>query len=146
MKKTLVTTIALGLALLASPVLAHHPAEDIVDEEIYAMIDEMVSDTPHATLVFDEMGSTTEITVPSVSDAEDMIADYLLADLSLLDEDVTVEITFGEDDATESSSVKSTSHWLERDDWGRPVIITIDTLLCIPDPITLECEDIVDEE
>ncbi len=35
---------------------AHHPAEDIVDEDIYYMIDENVSDTPHATLDFSSMG------------------------------------------------------------------------------------------
>ena len=43
-------------ALVACPVIAHHAAEGIVDEEIYAMIDAMVADTPHADLVFDDMG------------------------------------------------------------------------------------------
>jgi hypothetical protein len=133
--RKIVTTFVLGLALVASPALAHHPAADMVDADIYAMIDELVSDTPHATLVFDDsmgMNDTTTITVPSVSDAEDLIADYLLATLSLLDEDVTVSITFGEDVETdaESSSVQS-DKWIERDDWGRQVIITVDTLLCV---------------
>ncbi len=58
--KKIITTFALCLALAASPVLAHHPAADIVDPEIYEMIDNMVADTPHADLVFDdEMGTTT---------------------------------------------------------------------------------------
>ncbi len=59
MKKN-ITAVALCLALAASPALAHHPAADMVDEEVYAMIDEVVSDTPHATMVFDDtMGSET---------------------------------------------------------------------------------------
>ena len=143
--KKIVTTIALGLTLAATPVLAHHPAADIVDEEIYAMIDELVSDTPHATLVFDDtMGAeTTTITVPSVSEAEDLIDDYLLAALSLLDEDVTISITFGEDVEINaaSASMQSDNKWTERDDWGRQVIITIDTLLCNPE-IPNGCIDI----
>lgn len=49
-----VTAIA---ALLGSVnAFAHHPAEDIVDPEIYEMIDDNVADTPHADLVFDDMG------------------------------------------------------------------------------------------
>lgn len=48
---------ALFTALVA-PVaaFAHHPAADIVDPDIYEMIDENVSTTPHADLVFDAMG------------------------------------------------------------------------------------------
>lgn len=66
----------------------------MVDELLYAEIDENVSDTPHVTMVFDEDMGTTEITTESVSDAGDIIDDYLLADISLLDEDVTITITF----------------------------------------------------
>lgn len=49
---------ALVLAALFAPVaaFAHHPAADIVDPDIYEMIDENVSTTPHATLIFDAMG------------------------------------------------------------------------------------------
>lgn len=44
-------------SLLASfSAFAHHPAEDIVDEETWAMIDENVADTPHADLDFSSMG------------------------------------------------------------------------------------------
>jgi hypothetical protein len=44
-------------SLLASfSAFAHHPAEDIVDEEIYLMIDANVADTPHAELDFTSMG------------------------------------------------------------------------------------------
>jgi hypothetical protein len=42
-------------ALFASfAAFAHHPAADIVDAEIYEMIDENVADTPHADLTFDD--------------------------------------------------------------------------------------------
>jgi len=41
--------------LLAGTAWGHHAAEGVVDEEIYAMIDSMVADTPHADLVLDPM-------------------------------------------------------------------------------------------
>jgi hypothetical protein len=110
--------------------VAHHPAEDIVDEEIYDMIDEMVAATPHADLfVEDDM---TVITTDTVTVAEDLIDEGLLADLSLLDEPVTVTIEFlptessssifstlGNDDKKNSQKHKK---WSE---WGGPVKITI---------------------
>jgi len=46
---------------------------------------------------FDDMNDTTTITADSVSAAEALIDDGLSADLSLLDEEMTVTITFGED-------------------------------------------------
>lgn len=99
MKKILCTT-AICLALSAAPAYSHHPAADMVDPEVYAMIDELVSDTPHADLVFDDDGmglATTEIVTEYVSVAEDLIDDGLLADLSLLEGDVTVTIEFSDD-------------------------------------------------
>ena len=54
MKKTLLST-ALVLAMASTSGFAHHPAQDIVDEEIFAMIDENVSDI-HAEMEFDDMG------------------------------------------------------------------------------------------
>lgn len=48
--------IAITIAFISTGAFAHHPAADIVDPEIYAMIDENVSDTPHADLTFDDMG------------------------------------------------------------------------------------------
>ena len=53
MKKTLLT-VAIAMAM-ASPAMGHHPAADIVDPEIYQMIDENVSDV-HAAMTFDDMG------------------------------------------------------------------------------------------
>ena len=49
--------IAACAALFASfAAFAHHPAADIVEEEIFDMIDENVADTPHADLDFSDMG------------------------------------------------------------------------------------------
>jgi len=91
------------IALLfgSANVYAHHPAADIVDEEIYAEIDDMVSDTPHATLTFDEMGggmTETTITTDSVSDLETLIVqDDLLEYIELLDGVVDVDLSFNDD-------------------------------------------------
>ena len=59
MKKLTLTT-AMFMAMTATGALAHHPAADIVDPEIYSMIDANVADTPHADLVLDDMGSAME--------------------------------------------------------------------------------------
>jgi hypothetical protein len=54
MKETLHLAAACAL-LWAAPALSHHAAEGIFDEEIYAMIDSMVANTPHADFEFDDM-------------------------------------------------------------------------------------------
>jgi len=67
---------ALALAISSTPVLAHHPAADMVDAEIYDMIDRMVANTPHATLDFEEIGAAmtrTTITTHSLDDMDDLI-------------------------------------------------------------------------
>jgi len=59
--KIVTYTAAIFMAMTAaSSALAHHPAADMVDPEIYEMIDENVADTPHADMVFDDMGSAME--------------------------------------------------------------------------------------
>ena len=101
MKKTLLIS-AILLMFNAAPVLAHHPAADIVDEEIYENIDSMVAETPHADITFDEMGggmTVTTITYDSLSDFESMIVrDDLLEYVELLDGVVDVSIAFNPDD------------------------------------------------
>lgn len=54
MKKTLLTS-AILIAMSSTAGLAHHPAEDMVDPEIYAMIEENISEV-HLEMVFDDMG------------------------------------------------------------------------------------------
>lgn len=92
---------AIALLLGSANAYAHHPAADIVDEEIYENIDDMVSDTPHATLTFEEMGggmTETTITTDSLSDLETLIVqDDLLEYVELLDGVVDVDISFNED-------------------------------------------------
>lgn len=56
MKKVLQAAVLTSL-LTSFSAFAHHPAEDIVDPEIYEMIDLNVADTPHADLDFTDMGS-----------------------------------------------------------------------------------------
>lgn len=59
MKKSVLIS-ALICAVSSASAFAHHPAADIVDPEIYAMIDDNVADTPHADLTFDDMGGRVE--------------------------------------------------------------------------------------
>ena len=96
MKKFLIALSA-AAAVSAAPAFAHHPAADIVDDEIYEMIDSMVMDTPHADLTFeDDMGGSTDITLTTttVSAMENMIDDGLLDAAAMLDGDVDVNISF----------------------------------------------------
>ena len=46
----------LAALLTGANAYAHHPAADIVDPEVYAMIEENISDV-HLAMVFDEMGN-----------------------------------------------------------------------------------------
>jgi|GEM_PF-1120901 len=81
----------------AYPVIAHHPAADMVDADIYANIDEMVSDTPHATMVFDSdmtTGTTTIEIDGRVNDMIQLVDSELLSYIALLDGDVTVTMEF----------------------------------------------------
>ena len=96
MKKLLVAGLLTG-AIAAFPVFAHHPAADIVDPEVYEMIDGLVADTPHADMTFDDMGNTTTETVVSTRSLrtlENMIDDGLLEYASMLDGEVAVDIAF----------------------------------------------------
>jgi hypothetical protein len=93
--RKLVNTLTFAAALVAPAAFAHHPAADIVDPEIYAMIDSMVADTPHADLVFTDMGGgMTEISITSrdLRTLENLIDDGLLEYASLLDGVVDVVI------------------------------------------------------
>jgi hypothetical protein len=54
--KSVLKVVVLTSLLASFSAFAHHPAEDIVDEDIYLMIDANVADTPHADLDFTSMG------------------------------------------------------------------------------------------
>lgn len=97
MKSVRLLTILAVSALFAYPVIAHHAAEDMVDEEIYAMIDALVADTPHATIDFDDIGSgmiQLGISTNRVTSVEDMVAEGLLEYVSYLDGEVSLTIDF----------------------------------------------------
>lgn len=97
--KRVMRIATLATALTTASAFAHHPAADIVDEEIYVMIDSMVSDTPHADLVFADMGDgMTDITLTAreLTSLENMIDDGLLDYVSMLDGDVDVGIDFND--------------------------------------------------
>lgn len=81
------------LALCFVPVLSHHNAEGIVDEEVYAMIDALVADTPHASMTFDDMGNLI-ITTRTVTGLESMVDDGLMSYIAMLDGDVTLTVRF----------------------------------------------------
>jgi hypothetical protein len=57
MNKLLLST-AITMAMASTAAFAHHPAADIVDPEVYEMIDENVSDV-HKDMTFDDMGGDT---------------------------------------------------------------------------------------
>jgi hypothetical protein len=75
MKKMLFAT-AVAMTFGTTAAFAHHPAAEIVDPEIYAMIDENVSDT-HAELTLDDMGSdaTASMGMSAQDAAADVVAD-----------------------------------------------------------------------
>ena len=98
MKKMLV--VSLLLLIISMPAWSHHPAADIVDPDIYAMIDSLVADTPHADLVFTDMGmgmTEIEVTADSLRELESMIDDGLLDYALTLDGDVSVSINANPD-------------------------------------------------
>jgi hypothetical protein len=96
--KRYVALITVSLVLTGAAVaVAHHAAAGIVDEDIYAMIDALVADTPHGEMTLDDLGGgMTEITIGQVTlvSVERMIEDDLLTYASMLDGAVTVQITF----------------------------------------------------
>ncbi len=96
--KRLVVLVAVSLVLsVAGVVVAHHAAAGIVDEDIYAMIDALVADTPHGEMTLDDLGGNmTEISIDQVTlvSVERMIEEDLLTYASMLDGIVTVEISF----------------------------------------------------
>jgi len=97
--KKLLKASTLGLLLAAAPLYAHHAAEGIVDDEVWQMIDDLVADTPHADLVFEDMGSgMTDITLTTntITAFENMVDDGLLSYVAMLDGEVDVQIEFSD--------------------------------------------------
>lgn len=97
--RKLLNITAILLFMVSTSVFAHHPAADIVDEDVYEMIDSMVADTPHADLAFDDMGDVTETTITSSSivTLDSLLEDGLVSYVGMLDGDVSVSIDFNAD-------------------------------------------------
>ena len=68
-----ILTAAIVMALSGTVAYAHHPAADRVDPEIYAMIDENVSDV-HAEMTFDTMGRDVIEAGDAMNSRDDMDA------------------------------------------------------------------------
>lgn len=95
------TTFRIALALMifaAVPVVAHHMAEGILDEELYDMIDAAVANTPHAELDFTSIGGRTEITIEAgnLMALENLVDTELISMVGMLDGQVTMDIEFTE--------------------------------------------------
>lgn len=102
--KNLQYIAAILILMFSTAVIAHHPAEGIVDDDVYSMIDDMVAETPHADLTFDYMDDgddmddvTATITTQTIVPLEKLLDDGLLTYIGMLDGDVTVTIYFNED-------------------------------------------------
>ena len=97
---------AVAMAFTAVPAFAHHMAEDIVDDDVYEMIDSLVADTPHADMTLEDIGTNmteTTLTTRTVTEMENMIDDGLLDYASMLDGQVEVRINFNDDGSTSLS-------------------------------------------
>ena len=68
--KKLSTITTVSMLLISANAFAHHPAADIVDPEIYDMIEENISDA-HLALTFDDMGGATTTEAGSSMRARD---------------------------------------------------------------------------
>jgi len=98
--RKIVQAAVVTMAVTAVPAFAHHAAADIVDEDVYEMIDSLVADTPHADMTLEDLGTgmtETTLTTPTITGMENMIDDGLLDYAAMLDGQVEVRINFGED-------------------------------------------------
>ena len=91
MKKLMIISMMFFAILLVTPAWSHHPAEGIVSDEIWDMVDGMLveADSPHLDIdfedVMDSTGNTTMM-VSSVVVSDDEVADYMEAIDIALDE------------------------------------------------------------
>lgn len=142
MKKKIMAAALMSFLMVTVSVFAHHPAADIVDDAIYTMIEEAVAQTPHADLVFDDMGptadvktfdKTTKIRIDSIGTGTNMIVAIILNYASKLAGDVTIVIEYENFDEASEQSLEETGNpsgsansWSE---WGRPLLLTITQVL-----------------
>jgi hypothetical protein len=101
-KYLLISAFILGIA--SSGAMAHHAADGMVDDEVYDMIDELVTDTPHSDMTLVDITETMTdmtITTRTTVQLENMIEDGLLTYIAMLDGTVTIDISFDTDGSVE---------------------------------------------
>jgi hypothetical protein len=93
--KQFLTTTLVSIAFSCSLVFAHHAADDVVDDEIYEQIDDLLVETPHADMTLEDLSSGSTTLIIEIDDAEtydQLIDDGLLQLINDLDGDTTVII------------------------------------------------------
>jgi hypothetical protein len=97
MRKHLALIATLIPFFVAAPVSAHHMAEGIVADDIYAMIDENLVDSPHLTLDLTTTATMTiiEVTVEAddVATVVGIISDALAGQGTQVESSLDVEIS-----------------------------------------------------
>lgn len=136
MKKILITA-AIFLFLAVTPVFAHHPAADVVSEDVYEKIDAAVSQTPHVDMVqtfADEMTGTEPMRTyyfKSLGTKTNRLVMFILDHAAILEGNVEISIVYEDEDEDEDSKVLtqndedpsgSTNTW---NVWGRPFFLNI---------------------
>ncbi|MDX2438982.1 MAG: hypothetical protein QNK40_00365 [Desulfobacterales bacterium] len=135
MKKVLIIA-AMCLVIAAAPVFAHHPAADVVSDDVYAIIDEAVSQTPHVDMVFDDMSITavemtdekiTTYYFKSLGAKTNELVMLILNHASILEGEVEILIEYADESSetltqTNEDPSESGNIWNE---WGRPFYLTI---------------------
>lgn len=97
-RRIAIAAIVSLLGLVATVTLAHHAAQGLAPDEVWAMIDALVADTPHATMTIDDLGGgmvAVTITTQTIRSLESMMDDGLLTYIAMLD-DVELRIVFDE--------------------------------------------------
>jgi hypothetical protein len=110
MVKKYARSLFLALSMASAPAFAHHMAADIVDEDIYAMIDALVADTPHASLDLDNVGAgmtVVTVTTSSVDEMSDFLDDGALGYIEELSGTAYTDITINDD----GSAVLTVQHY-----------------------------------
>jgi hypothetical protein len=101
MRKHLALIATLIPFFVAAPVSAHHMAEGIVADDIYAMIDENLADSPHLLLDLTTTATMTiiEVTVEAddVATVVGIISDALEGQGTQVDSSLDVEISEPDD-------------------------------------------------
>ena len=99
MKKRLQVLAIVALAFVALPVLGHRSIRDLSDEQVYQMIDSLVSGAPQAEMDSQQMpegGVMTTVNVSCARRMEDLISGGLIDYASMLDGSVGITIEFND--------------------------------------------------